>query len=220
MEYIMKQHTKKQHRRGVSLIEYGILAALIAITCIATIKTLAANTSSMYCEISDSLGIQVGLGTANCATGGIASKLYGVGYTGSLNVTGGISCGNICTNSNINSIDAEIIGKLNAIDPITSFYGLVNSSTGKTADSVDEAYQLVNLGGNGKGGITDPNGDKYHYEVQTTSGKTYGIFTSNNSMGYRDLSTGETYYLNSNTGNIVNKGITTGDLDYKNLFFN
>lgn len=215
---MQKEQKITRKRRGVSFIEYGILATLITIAGIITIQQLGKNSNTLYCEISDSIGTPIGLGTANCATGGVASKLYGVGYTGTLGASGGVSCKNICSASNITSIDAETLAKLNSIDPITSFYGLTDPSTGKNATSINEAYALTNLYGRGVGGITDPNGNSYHYEVQTSSGKTYGFFTSNNSMSYRDLATGETYYINPNNGNIINEGVTTGNIDYKNLF--
>lgn len=49
----MKKIIKK--RRGVTTIEYGILAALIAIVTIIAIKKIGNNNDKIYCTISSSI---------------------------------------------------------------------------------------------------------------------------------------------------------------------
>ena len=46
---------KKSYNRGVSAIEYGLLAALIALVIIAAVTTLGTNLSSVFSGISTSI---------------------------------------------------------------------------------------------------------------------------------------------------------------------
>ena len=46
---------KTRYNRGVSAIEYGLLAALIALVIIAAVKTLGTNLSSVFIRISGSI---------------------------------------------------------------------------------------------------------------------------------------------------------------------
>ena len=46
---------KNRYKRGVSAIEYGLLAALIALVIIAAVTTLGTNLSSVFSGISTSI---------------------------------------------------------------------------------------------------------------------------------------------------------------------
>ena len=53
-------------RSGVTTIEYGILAALIAIVVIATITILGTKTNNLFCTIESKMISSTGTGTGEC----------------------------------------------------------------------------------------------------------------------------------------------------------
>lgn len=46
----------KQKERGASLVEYGLLVALIAVICIAAIRLLGTNVSTNFSQIASGVG--------------------------------------------------------------------------------------------------------------------------------------------------------------------
>ena len=53
----MKQIVKKKSKsRGASLVEYGLLVALIAVICIAAVKLLGQNVSRGFSQIASGVG--------------------------------------------------------------------------------------------------------------------------------------------------------------------
>ncbi len=47
---------EEQKEKGASMLEYAMLAALIAVVCIAAITTLGTNVSQTFSDVSDQLG--------------------------------------------------------------------------------------------------------------------------------------------------------------------
>ena len=41
---------------GATMVEYGLMVALIAVACIAVVTTLGGNLSTMFCTVCDKLG--------------------------------------------------------------------------------------------------------------------------------------------------------------------
>lgn len=212
---------KKQKRRGITSIEYGIIAALIAISTLATTTLLGEKVTNNYCGITSQLQTVVntiGESGAQCAS----NKNYGKGITNGYQSGGGDSCGTICLAPNVTSLDANIIYAINQMSPIVRYYGLYNED-GTPVTTLDEAIKDKNVinkttgDGMGTDGITTPNGSQYSLEVQTANGHSYGIFYAQNEMAYRDLDTGETYGMNSDTNEITNYGVTVGDMSNQPL---
>ena len=53
----MKEIIKKEKKqRGASLVEYGLLVALIAVICIAAVKLLGTNVSNSFSNIASGVG--------------------------------------------------------------------------------------------------------------------------------------------------------------------
>ena len=46
----------KRNERGASLVEYGLLVALIAVICIAAIRLLGTNVSTNFSQIASGVG--------------------------------------------------------------------------------------------------------------------------------------------------------------------
>ena len=46
----------KRNERGASLVEYGLLVALIAVICIAAIRILGTNVSTNFSQIASGVG--------------------------------------------------------------------------------------------------------------------------------------------------------------------
>lgn len=53
---MIKMIQNKIKERGASLVEYGLLVALIAVICIAAVKLLGSNVSQSFSEIASGVG--------------------------------------------------------------------------------------------------------------------------------------------------------------------
>lgn len=217
MDNIFLRYQTHINRRGVTMIEYGILAALIAIVAISTLNMLGSNTNNMYCTLQRGMTGKLSMSSiASCAI----KETYGQGTSLKWTSAGGASCGSTCLSPTITSWDSNILYAINQASPITSFYGISNAD-GTPATTLAEAIKINNnlnaAAGDGIGtkGITTPDGSIYEDEVRTSDGNTYGIFynlANGSSMGYRNLETGETYTMNQTTGKMTDQGVTSGNL--------
>lgn len=200
-------------RRGISMIEYGIIAALIGVFAIATINILSKNTELMYCTIAHPLMSSTAQATyTHC--GNITG--YGTGANYSMVMNGGAGClGNHFT-PNCTIVDDQFLYLMNKQLGVTSVYGLKddNDKDITTYDAAIASIQAVSKGETHTGGVVNSVDNKsYQYEFKTSNGDTYGTFWGGTgTYGAVDFNTGETYILNQN-GDIQNMGITT---DYGN----
>jgi pilus assembly protein Flp/PilA len=53
---MIKMIKNKIQERGASLVEYGLLVALIAVICIAAVKLLGSNVSASFSTIASGVG--------------------------------------------------------------------------------------------------------------------------------------------------------------------
>lgn len=212
MIYNKKQyHHSMQYKKrsGVTTIEYGILAALIAIVIIATITILGTKTNNLFCTIESKMISSTGTGTREC----YKKEIFGDLTPTYQSVYGQETCGDMCVGG-ATSIDSNIIEAINNQSPIISIKGLYNPD-GSPATTIEEATNILNLPTDGESnsdrgteGTTEPDGNQYEAEFKTADGNSYGIFYngSTNEMEYRNLNTGETYAQNIYTGAITSQG--------------
>lgn len=194
------KHTKK--RLGVSLIEYGVIATLIAIVAIIAIHTLSSNVNLQLCTVSHGLNNNFAMTSSGCKnTGG-----YGKDATYRITSTGGGGCYGPKQPENCTLMDAQVLYQFNQIDPVTSIYGLKNN--GIIASTYNAAMNTLNMGTIRSYGVTDSNsGQAYQYEIEGKSGNYYGVYYTAANMGVRNLVTGETYNLNP-SGVLEDVGVT------------
>lgn len=57
-------------RRGVTALEYGLIAALIAVVIIGGVTTLGTQLNAAFTNIGNTIGTSVGAGTGGGGTGG------------------------------------------------------------------------------------------------------------------------------------------------------
>lgn len=55
IEYLKCWAALKSDKRGVTMVEYGLMAALIAVVCIAAVTTLGTDLSSKFSTIATSI---------------------------------------------------------------------------------------------------------------------------------------------------------------------
>ena len=202
------EYRRIMRRRGVGMIEYGILAALIGVVCIAAVMRLGGNASSLYCAISDHM-----VAASKDATGDIthcdALTTYGTGAKYNSTSAPISSCNAYCS-AGVTSVDSQALTILNALSPVVGVYGLKDGA-GNMVTTEAAALAANNLGVTRTYGVQD--GDEYYqYEVKTQDGNRYGFFDIGSTVGYRNLATGETYELQQNTSNVTDIGVTTGSI--------
>lgn len=60
----------RRDRRGVTALEYGLIAALIAVVIIGGVTTLGTQLNAAFTNIGNTIGTSVGAGTGGGGTGG------------------------------------------------------------------------------------------------------------------------------------------------------
>lgn len=206
MNNIQSKYNTKKH--GISTIEYGIIATLIAVVCITAINRLSKNTNTMYCSISYYLMSD----TDKTIYGKCSSQ---TGYNQGANYNQVMNQGAKCIGNSVPTgctvVDDQFLYLMNQQFGITSVYGLKNSSgnIANTYTSAMAAIQSLSNGENHIGGVSNPiQNTTYQYEFSTSNGDSFGTFWGGSgTYGAINLNTGETYILN-NDGQIQNVGIT------------
>lgn len=56
MQYLTTVLSLKSDRRGVTMLEYGLIAALVAVVAVTALATLGTNLSGTFTSVSDKLG--------------------------------------------------------------------------------------------------------------------------------------------------------------------
>lgn len=189
-----------KRRRGVSVIEYGILAALIGVFSIASVTLLGGNLHWQYCSISDSLSGGYACGKAKYDSNGVELgvnyEFVDTGKNGEDDWTQAILAGSAGVSKN--GPVADELAALNTKDPITHIYGLYNTSgttIGSYAGFTNFDTSKYANAGNGSGAsmwttggwaYTD-SGNKPMFQVVGASGTVYNVNVAN-LTGDRDQS--------------------------------
>lgn len=195
----------KQKRRAISQIEYGILAALIAIASIAAIKLLGTNINNQWCTISN----HINNGTTMTATGCKNTGGYGTGATYGVSTSDGAACYGPEQPTPCTIMDAQLLYQINQKDPVTGIYGLANNNIPVT--NYNDAINTLQKGVERSYGVTNSaNNENFQYEIKTKDGSTYGVYYGNNGYGVRNLNNNETYTFDIN-GVLQNIGITNNN---------
>lgn len=215
----------QKKRRGVSMLEYGLLGGLIAVACVLFLNNLGNSVVGNYCVIRRAVA---GQGNINYIANCTVAETFGSGEllgwrSDSSSHDGGrlgyCSYYNSCLSPSATSVSSNLLLKINEISPIVGFYGLVNAD-GTQVTTMEQAINVLNMpnsttgAGMGTSAIRAPDGNLYYYEVKAQDGNTYATFYNNatNSLGYRNMSTGATYTIDTATNNISYHGITSGNL--------
>lgn len=202
------QLNTKTKKRGVSSIEYGLIAALIAIVAIIAIKQLSKNTYTMYCGLSYYL-----IDNAEKSQYSKCDSQTGYGQGAAYNnlMSQGKACMGNDTPPGCVVVDDQFLYLMNQKMGVTSVYGLKDSNGNIVTNynSAMNAIQSLSSGENHVGGVNNPaKNTTYQYEFSTNNGDSFGTFWGGSgTYGAVNLNTGETYILNDN-GQIQNVGIT------------
>ena len=130
IKHIVTKFVQKEH--GISMIEYGVIAALIAVAGISATTTLGNNNSAMYCTISRNLGSD-----ATCGSKLASKDFLTAAQGGTLNTENNAQQ----WHSEIPGLTLSILNDINAKDKIASVYGIFTNDP----DSGEPMKELTNL---------------------------------------------------------------------------
>lgn len=68
LKFLNTLMTLKRDEKGVTALEYGLIAALIAVVIIGAVTTLGGNLSKTFTNVATTLGTNKGTATAPAAT--------------------------------------------------------------------------------------------------------------------------------------------------------
>lgn len=68
LQFLNKMAALKRDEKGVTALEYGLIAALIAVAIIGAVSTLGANLSTTFTNIAGKVGTGVAAGSSTSAT--------------------------------------------------------------------------------------------------------------------------------------------------------
>lgn len=195
-------------RRGVSLSEYGIIGALVAVLAYYAVSSLGTVQMNNFCKLSYRISFAdnpQGASGCNRVSG------YGKGANYGFQAFGGWGCQGSTPPSGCVLIDDQFLYKMNQQFPIQSVYGLKNAS-GNIVSTYTDALNTIRTSGSTDTaryyGVVDPsNGKSFQYEIQTSNGDQYGVFWAGDTYGAVNLVTGNTYTMTS-SGSLVNIGKT------------
>lgn len=168
----IKKFFHQEH--GVSTIEYGIIAALIAVSAIGAATTLGSNNSQLYCTISRSLG-----SSATCGSN-LADKSYRTPEQGgTLNKADTVAVGHI----ELPKLTLAVLESINAKDKITGIYGVYQDNMeGNATNAISTLSDMEALGKESfpswsttNGLNEDTPGGTGLFQVVTASGQVYTI---------------------------------------------